>query len=138
MSHGTFIAGIGRDKAFVAYGESILLSKIQHEDLPAYEGADRDAYEEHLERFLAGNRIVPEAFEYLVISPEGSSLPWDTTPLSPTLFQQPIDSPELEQCTRWFVTDASATKDWQLTGKAYSGFVLKVDSAEAGPLVFSS
>lgn len=129
MSAATFSAGIGQSRSFVAFGESILLAKIQGEDLPNYTYPDKCRYQRALENFLEAERVIPGTFEYLVIAKEGSVLPWETTPLSPGLVQRSIDDPRLDECTRWFVPDDSA--NWHLAGNAYKAFALKVTDPPA-------
>jgi hypothetical protein len=131
MSPATFAAGIGRDRRFVACGEGILLDKITREDLPSYDGPDAAAYAAALAQFQNSDHVTPETFEYLVVGPEGADLPWETTPLSPRLLQPSIRSRSVERCTRWFLADTSTTRNWYLTGNAYSSFVVKVDAHDA-------
>jgi hypothetical protein len=133
MSAATFASQIGRVNGFTAYGEDILLEKIQSEDIPGYLHSDRSDYEGRLRDFLSMEHLIPETFEYLVVGPEGVDLPWDTTPLSSRILQRSISPARLERCTRWFVAETSDAARWFLSAKAskpYSTFGLRVTRHE--------
>jgi hypothetical protein len=129
MSSATFDSQIDRADGFTAYGEAILLEKIESDDLPNYAQPDRPEYERQLREFLAVEHVTPEAFEYLLISEEDTELPWQTTPLSSRIQQRSITIPRLQMCTKWFVVDVSNCADWLLsasTSKPYHTFGLRI------------
>jgi hypothetical protein len=127
----TFESQIGREGIFYAYGESILLDKIEYEDLPCYEGEDAAEFRQAFAMFKSCRHVVPDTFEYLVISPESKELEVETKVLSPMISPQFISSANLRRCTRWFVADNSHSDKWSLMGKRYNGFVVKVLAAQA-------
>ncbi len=134
MSPGTFKNQIGDQGLFYAYGEAILLRKIEDEDLPRYQ---EESPEQHYQvyhdaffpQFKRAAPAVPDFFEYLVVCQEGTKLGWETTALSPMTFPQPITAEELRANTRWFVYDSSQSDKWSLVGKRYNGMVVRVDKA---------
>jgi len=126
----SYVAQVGKAGTFYAYGEAILLDIIEHEDLPCYEGCDASEFYRAFETFQAARHLVPETFEYLVISADDDNLTWETTPLSPMLYSPPIQSEALARTTHWFIADHAHGDRWSLVGTRYNGFVLKVRATE--------
>lgn len=129
MTPQTFERHVGPLGTFYAYGEAILLDKIEYEDLTCYEGSDAEEYRQVFAEFNACSQMLPDKFEYLVVSPEGTTLEWETTPLSPLISPQLILEDDLRSNTRWLV--ASYADKWSLIGKRYNGFVVKITTASA-------
>jgi len=132
MRDGTFSARIrGRD-SFHAYGESILLQKIEFEDLATFDGGRSEEYRQAFARFKAGRHAIPNVFEYLVVSEDDVPLNWEATPLSAGLSARGIPYPELKQNTVWFFTNiVSAT--FRIVGRPkYNAFALRLTAAPRG------
>jgi hypothetical protein len=111
MQKPTFEKRLGSKRSFFAYGEAIVLRNIEDGELPAYPGDDVQEYEEEFAEFKSAHKA-PEAFEYLIVSPEREKLLWDAVPLSTSLSPKYIHSGELAKTTRWFT--AENTESWEL------------------------
>jgi len=131
MSPETFEAQIGRSSSFCAYGEEILLDRIQHDDLVTYDGADIEAYRQAYDQFKNGTRMVPDVFEYVVVSPDGIELPWRITTISSMIHEHRIFAPNLSATTRLFIADCAHSHEWTLQGEPYNGFVVRFTSRRA-------
>lgn len=131
MTRETFQRHVPTEGLFYAYGESILLHKIENEDLTFYDGEDAASYKEAFAVFKSGSHLFPDIFEYVVIAPENSSLAWETTSLSPRFSPQVI-SEELNKNTRWFIADFCARTQHASTRWQFRGFILKLEHAENG------
>jgi len=131
FSGPSYEAQIGKDDTFYAYGEAVLLDKIANEDLPCYDGPDKAKYYTEFDNFVAAKHEVPEIFEYLVVCDDNSVLEWETTPLSPMLYEQPILELPLARNTQWFIIDHKLTNGWSLIGKRYGGFLLKLHAVRS-------
>jgi len=129
MAPQTFESHIGRKGMFYAYGESILLNKIEYEDLACYKELDAGDYRQAFAKFKSGFHIVPDVFEYLVISPRDTYLGWEATPLSPMLSPQVVLPKDIQRNTRWFIADYKQSDKWSLVGSRYNGFVVKITAA---------
>jgi len=114
---------IGQGDTIYAYGDSILWQRIEH-DLRTYTGPNAEDYRL---RFLEGARVVPNIFEWLLVSPD-SSTRWVTTPLSYNLSPRVVPD-EYQQTTHWFVADYSQGGAWHLVGNRYNAFTLKITPA---------
>jgi hypothetical protein len=130
MAEETFEKQVGNRGFFDAYGEAILLRKIEQEDLPHCAESDTESYWRGFDRFQAADHVVPDTFEYLVVSPIGTELRWETTALSQNLSCQFVPPGELRSCTRWFVADNSDSEHWCLEGRRCNGFVVEMTAAE--------
>jgi len=102
---------LGNKGSFYAYGEAIVLRNIEDGALPSYTGDDAEKYQQEFAEFKRAHKA-PEAFEYLIVSPERESLLWDAVPLSASLSPMYIRSTELAKTTRWFT--ANNPDGWQL------------------------
>jgi hypothetical protein len=125
MGKQTFQARISGRESFHAYGEAILLQKIEFEDLASFDGRDREEYREAFARFMSGEHIVPDVFEYLLVS-EGEFLDWDVTPLSPGLSARWITYPDLNTNTVWFVMDILNATFSIVGRRKYNAFALRI------------
>jgi hypothetical protein len=125
METSTYTTQIGEDGEFFAYGNAILLDLIDRTDLPHYYGTDAEEYDQCRKLFQVP--IVPTIYEWLLISPEGSSYRWETTPLSFNLSPQLITD-DYRETTHWYVIDNSRTLTWCITGHRPLDFALKVHS----------
>jgi hypothetical protein len=114
MGQATLENRLGKSGEFYAYGEAILLNKIQYQDLPSYEGPCADEFREAFKRFLAARHAVPDKFEYLLVADDDTDLAWDATVLSANLSTRWIAEPDLRRNTLWFVTGMSGA--WRLAG----------------------
>jgi hypothetical protein len=123
MSRPTYDVQVG--DSFRAYGESILLDKIQFQDLPRYREPDREQYLRKFEAFKANKHLVPEFFEYLLVAPEKEELHCTTQPLSWASEPLILDE-QLRKNTRWFVADISRTALFSISGQPYNDFCLRV------------
>lgn len=94
----TYAAQIADGNEFYAYGDSILLDRIT-EDLMVYSGPDQEGYRKLFDAVTT--RIVPQVFEYVLLSEPGSPQ-WETTPLSYNFSPQLVPA-EYETTTHWFV-----------------------------------
>lgn len=127
MVKDTFRKHVGDSGTFYSYGDGILLDKIEYEDLPSYEGEDANRYRAEFERFKVCARMVPNIFEYVVVSHE-KCLRWEATTLSPTLSVRAVCG-ELQKNTRWFMADCSDR--WSVMGQLSNRFVLKLSLDQA-------
>ena len=129
MSHETFDTQVGTQGEFYAYGDAILLDKIENEDLPRYAGDDANDYRNAYKLFRSKAHVVPKVFEYLVVSPDNTDLGWETIPLSPMSSPQLLPH-DLGRTTRWLITDNSHSDKFSLVGKRYNGLVVRVTSTQ--------
>ena len=106
----TYQQRFARKTSFFAHGEAIILRNIEGGALPAYKGADSCKYRELFAGFKDAHET-PEAFEYLIVAPDGAQLSWDARSLSPLVSRQTIHDRRLASTTRWFVSDAD---NWEL------------------------
>jgi hypothetical protein len=108
MGDSTFLARIGGRDSFHAYGEAILLQKIEFEDLASFEGRRCSGeYRDAFDSFKSSKHVVPDIFEYLLVSEDDTPLGWEVTPLSAGLSARWIPYPDMQNNTVWFVTDIS-------------------------------
>jgi hypothetical protein len=107
--------------SFFAHGEAILLRNIEDGDLPVYRGVSADKYRELFATFKSAHKV-SEAFEYLIVSPDGRDLAWDAVALSTSISPKFIRAGTLARTTRWFATDSSYVGDFELK----ADFVLEV------------
>lgn len=113
MQNVTYQNRFANKASFFLYGEAIVLCNIENGDLPSCREVNSDRYSRYkceFDSFKLAHRT-PEAFEYLIVSPEGTDLLWDALSLSPLLSPKFIASDELSRTTRWFVTDAADSRE---------------------------
>lgn len=111
MNPPTYRRRFADKRSFFAYGEAIVLRNIEDGALPAYKGVDAETYRDEFANFKGAHKA-PEAFEYLIVSPEREKLAWDAIPLSTLISPKYIRSPELAKTTRWFT--AENQDNWEL------------------------
>jgi len=111
MHKSTYEKRLGNKTSFFAYGEAIVLRNIEDTALPAYTEWDAESYREEFAEFKRAHKA-PEAFEYLIVSPERTDLTWDAIPLSTSISPKYIRSGELARTTRWFT--AENADSWEL------------------------
>jgi hypothetical protein len=126
MGRGTFDARIRNRNEFYAYGEDILLQKILHEDLPSYKGPDAQKYRTAFDAFSAKKHLVPDKFEYLLVSDEGTTLGWGAAPLSADVSTRWIGDPRLVKCTAWFVIDTMSANRFEIGGIKRNNYALRI------------
>jgi hypothetical protein len=105
---------IGAHCVFYAYCNAIHLDLIDREDLPAYDSPGARHY--HYCRVLFQVPLVPNIYEWLLISPDRCSVHWDTTPLTYNLSPQIVPN-EYRETTHWYLIDNSAAPTWQVRGQ---------------------
>jgi hypothetical protein len=121
MREPTYRRRFADKRSFFAYGEAIVLRNIEDGALPSYTGPDAGSYREEFANFKRAHKV-PEAFEYLIVSPDEKDLPWDAVALSALISPKFIRSGALARTTRWFATDSPNTDGWELK----ADFVLEV------------
>lgn len=127
---------IGNSKGFYAYGDAILLDKIEYEDLPTYNGPDGKRFRETFRTFK--EHLVPRVFEWLLVSPDGEPLPWVTTTLSANFSPQVIRD-DYSATTQWFVAEYAQADTFHVKGELSdstgaelsNAFALRVEDASA-------
>jgi hypothetical protein len=102
MTPQTFTTQIGGGTTFFAYGEAILLDVISKQDLPCYQGADRDEFIKQFDEFTKQHQT-PDVFEYIITSND-PQIRWTTTPISPNLSERYIPKP-LRGRASWFLIE---------------------------------
>jgi hypothetical protein len=115
MGRATFSSRMGEVGEFYAYGEAILLNKIQCQDLPSYEGPCAEEFRQAFNRFQTERHVVPDKFEYLLVWNDVTDLGWEATALSANLSTRWISDPDLRRNTLWFVADIEGAA-WSLGG----------------------
>jgi len=121
MREPTYQRRFAGKTSFFAHGEAIVLRSIEDGDLPSYSGPDAGKYWEEFARFKRAHKA-PEAFEYLIVSPDETDLSLDAVALSPLISPRFIRSSRLARTTRWFATDSSRTDTWELK----ADFILEI------------
>jgi hypothetical protein len=117
MNPETYRNRVGQRDRFYAYGETILLEKIQLQDLPAYNGPELEKYCQAFITFSGRRHAVPDKFEYVIVGAEHAPLDWTATSLNSHLSERWIKSQELRRSTMWFVSETLHSGDWSLVGK---------------------
>jgi len=107
--------------SFFAHGEAIVLHNIEDGDLAFYRGPDADRYQEEFAQFKQAHRV-PEAFEYLIVAPDGIDLSWEAVALSPLISSRFIRPGPLARTTQWFATDVPRADNWELK----ADFILEI------------
>jgi hypothetical protein len=114
MTPESYDRQIGDGKLIYAYGSAILLEQINLETLPDYAGPDSESYQMALDSLRAD--LVPDVFEWLLVSPEERPGEWKTTPVTNNLSPRLITN-ELRETTHWFVADYIHAGRWKLEGE---------------------
>lgn len=117
--------------SFLAYGEAIVLRNIE-DAVRSFTEADAQTFQREFCNFKVGHKV-PEAFEYLIVSPDGSELQWDAVALSALISPKFIRSGLLARTTRWFATDSPYIDAWRLEGNQKGDFILKLNKTSGTP-----
>jgi hypothetical protein len=140
MGRATFCNQIGTRDAFHAYGETILLDKIEREDLPAFQESRPDEYARYKEKFdlfKASAHLIPDIYEFLLVS-SNNDLGWEASPLSHMLSPQPINDDQIKRTTCWFVNDIAHDSEWTFIGQRFNSFALKATATSASRAALES
>jgi len=130
MSREAFEKELGTDQTFYTYGGGMLLDKIEHEDFISYRGANAEVFRRAFLIFKSALNVIPDVFEYLLVSLESAELQWEALPLSHFLSPQIVFPEELQSNTQWFVAGtAERPRDSELDPR-YDGFVVKLKHSE--------
>lgn len=128
MGKATFQNQIGSRDVINLYGESILLDKIESEDLSAYRETNPEQYENYrvqFERFQSGIHLIPDIYEFLLVSADGTELGWETSSVSPMLSPRLIADDDLQRATCWFVNDIAHNSRFLFVGRRSNSFAVK-------------